>query len=118
MNRARVFCVPSVTVDSGASEGFGMVFAEAQAMGLPVASFETGGIPEAVVHGETGLLARERDTAGLAQNIIALLSDRAMWERFSDAGRRRARELFDIRRQTAALEDIYRAVLHHDVAAA
>lgn len=118
MNRARVFCVPSVTVDSGASEGFGMVFAEAQAMGLPVASFETGGIPEAVLHGETGLLARERDTAGLAQNIIALLSDGSMWERFSDAGRRRARELFDIRRQTAALEDIYRAVLHRDVAAA
>jgi len=118
MNRARVLCVPSVTVDSGASEGFGMVFAEAQAMGLPVASFETGGIPEAVVHGETGLLARERDTAGLAQNIIALLSDHSMWERFSEAGRRRARELFDIRRQTAALEDIYRAVLHHHVAAA
>ncbi len=118
MNRSRVFCVPSVTVDSGASEGFGMVFAEAQAMGLPVASFETGGIPEAVVHGETGLLAHERDTAGLAQNIISLLSDHAMWERFSDAGRRRARELFDLRRQTAALENIYRAVLHHDVAAA
>lgn len=118
MNRARVFCVPSVTVDSGASEGFGMVFAEAQAMGLPVASFTTGGIPEAVLHGKTGLLARERDTAGLAQNIIALLSDSSMWERFSDAGRRRARELFDLRRQTAALEDIYRAVLHRDVVAA
>ena len=118
MNRARVFCVPSVTVDSGASEGFGMVFAEAQAMGLPVASFDTGGIPEAVVHGETGLLARARDTAALAQNIIALLRDGSMWERFSEAGRRRARELFDIRRQTAALEDIYRAVLHRDVAAA
>jgi colanic acid/amylovoran biosynthesis glycosyltransferase len=58
MNRARVLSVPSVTVDSGASEGFGMVFAEAQAVGLPVASFATGGIPEAVVQGETGLLAR------------------------------------------------------------
>jgi glycosyltransferase involved in cell wall biosynthesis len=118
MNRARVFSVPSVTVDSGASEGFGMVFAEAQAMGLPVASFATGGIPEAVVDGGTGLLARERDTAALAQNVIALLSDRSMWERFSEAGQRRARELFDIRRQTAALEDIYRAVLHRDVIAA
>ena len=118
MNRARVFSVPSVTVDSGASEGFGMVFAEAQAMGLPVASFETGGIPEAVVHGETGLLARERDVEGLAHNIIALLSDASMWQRFSEAGRRRTRELFDLRRQTAALEDIYRAVLRREVAVA
>jgi glycosyltransferase involved in cell wall biosynthesis len=117
MNRARVFSVPSVTVDSGASEGFGMVFAEAQAMGLPVATFDTGGISEAVVHGETGLLARERDIAGLAQNIIALLSDRSMWQRLSEAGQRRTRQLFDLRRQTATLEDIYRAVLRRDIAA-
>jgi len=118
MNRARVFCVPSITVDSGASEGFGMVFAEAQAMGLPVASFDAGGVPEAVVHGSTGLLARERDIAGLAHNIVSLLSDGSMWQRFSEAGQRRARELFDIRRQTAGLEEIYRAVLRHDIAAA
>jgi glycosyltransferase involved in cell wall biosynthesis len=118
MNRARVFSVPSMTVASGASEGFGMVFAEAQAMGLPVASFATGGIPEAVVDGETGLLAPERDTAALAQNIIALLNDQSMWDRFGEAGQRRAREFFDIRRQTAALEDIYRSVLHRDLIAA
>lgn len=111
MNRARVLSVPSVTVDSGASEGFGMVFIEAQAMGLPVASFATGGIPEAVVHGETGFLARERDIAGLANNIISLLSEQSTWERFSEAGPRRVREWFDIRRQTAALEGLYRAVL-------
>ena len=116
MNRARVFSVPSATVDSGASEGFGMVFAEAQAMHLPVASFATGGIPEAVVHGETGLLARERDIAGLANNILSLLSDRSMWDRFSEAGQKRARELFDIRRQTVVLEGLYRAVLRRDKA--
>ena len=114
MNEARVLCVPSVTVKSGASEGFGMVFAEAQAMGLPVASFETGGIPEAVGHGTTGLLAAERDVPGLARNIIALLSAGSMWQRFSDAARRRVRERFDLRRQTAALENIYRAVLQRE----
>ena len=118
MNRAGVFCVPSVTIASGASEGFGMVFAEAQAMGLPVASFATGGIPEAVAHGQTGLLAREGDTAELARNIITLLSERSIWGRFSEAGRRRVRELFDLRRQTTALEELYRAVLNREVIAA
>lgn len=44
MNRAKVFCVPSITVETGASEGFGMVFAEANSMGLPVVSFKTGGL--------------------------------------------------------------------------
>ena len=118
MSRARVFSVPSVTVDSGASEAFGMAFAEAQAMGLPVASFATGGVPEAVIHGATGLLAPERDIAALAHNITLLLSDGSMWQRFSEAGQRRVRELFDLRRQTAALEDLYRAVLHRKLIAA
>jgi colanic acid/amylovoran biosynthesis glycosyltransferase len=45
MNRAMVFSVPSVRAASGDGEGFGMVFAEAQAMKLPVASFASGGIP-------------------------------------------------------------------------
>jgi len=43
MNRAQVFSVPSITAESGDSEAFGIVFAEAQAMGLPVVSFATGG---------------------------------------------------------------------------
>jgi colanic acid/amylovoran biosynthesis glycosyltransferase len=118
MNRARVFSVPSVTTDSGASEALGMVFAEAQAMGLPVASFATGGIPEAVADGETGWLAPERDTDALAHHILTLLNERSMWERFSRAGQCRTRELFNLHRQTAALEALYRAVLREDTIAA
>ncbi len=64
MARAAVFCVPSVVAASGDAEGFGMVFIEAQAMGLPVVSTLSGGIPEAVKHGETGLLVTERDPRG------------------------------------------------------
>ena len=40
-----------------------------------------------------------------------------MWQRLSEAGQRRTRQLFDLRRQTATLEDIYRAVLRRDIAA-
>ena len=46
--------MPSKTARSGDSEGFGLVFAEAQAMGLPVVSYKHGGIPEAVEHSKTG----------------------------------------------------------------
>lgn len=114
MNRARVLSVPSITTESGASEGLGMVFLEAQAMGLPVASFATGGISEAVADGIGGLLAREGDVAQLARNISALLRSESLWERFSQAGQRYVRERFDLRRQTAILEGHYRAVLRHD----
>ncbi len=114
MNCARVFSVPSVTSVSGASEGFGIVFAEAQAMGLPVASFATGGIPEVVSHGETGLLAAERDWEGLARHISSLLSNDSLWRRLSAAGQARVRDLFDLRRQTGALEEIYDRVLSEE----
>jgi glycosyltransferase involved in cell wall biosynthesis len=111
MQRSWVFCVPSVTIESGASEGFGLVFAEAQAIGLPVVSFRTGGIPEAVAHGETGLLAPERDLNALSDHLATLLTDLHSWERFSAAGQARVRRLFDIQQQTHILERIYSSIV-------
>lgn len=110
MNRARVFSVPSLRASTGETETFGMVFAEAQSMGLPVASFASGGIPEAVGDGTTGLLAKERDWEALAYNIADLLSSRDKWQRMSDAGQQRVRSLFNLKTQTARLEEIYRRV--------
>jgi len=111
MNKASVFSTPSIVAEAGNTEGFGMVFAEAQAMGLPVASFAIGGIPEAVEHGVTGLLAPERDTNALANNIVTLLTDASMWRRLSAAGQERVKKLFDLEKQTAKLEQIYQEVL-------
>jgi glycosyltransferase involved in cell wall biosynthesis len=115
MRKASVFSTPSVVAESGDAEGFGMVFAEAQAMGLPVASFASGGIPEAVEHGVTGLLAPERDTDVLANNIVTLLTDKSLWRRFRAAGQERVKRLFDLEKQTAKLEQVYEEVLreHH-----
>jgi glycosyltransferase involved in cell wall biosynthesis len=110
MNRAAVFCVPSTTARNGDQEGFGLVFSEAQAMGLPVVSFASAGVPEAVADGETGFLVPERDEAGLARNITLLLTDKQVWQRFSTAGSARVRSQFDLRRQTRVLEEIYASV--------
>jgi len=111
MRQATVFSTPSVPAKAGNTEGFGIVFAEAQAMGLPVASFASGGIPEAVEHGVTGLLAPERDVNALADNILMLLTNQAMWHRFSAAGQERVKRLFDLQKQTAKLEAIYQEVI-------
>jgi glycosyltransferase involved in cell wall biosynthesis len=105
MNRARVFCTPSIM------EGFGMVFAEAQAMGLPVAGFETGGVPEAVANGETGFLVTNGDWRELATKLVLLLKFPSLWEQFSKAAQQRARRLFDIQKLKTALEEIYQSVL-------
>jgi colanic acid/amylovoran biosynthesis glycosyltransferase len=105
MRRAAVFCTPSIT------EGLGIVFLEAQAMGIPVVSFASGGIPEAVAHGVTGLLAPERDIPALASNLLRLLTDRPMRQCFSEAAVRHVRENFDLQKQTALLEDVYDDVI-------
>jgi glycosyltransferase involved in cell wall biosynthesis len=107
MQKAKVFSVPSITIKSGASEGFGMVFAEAQAMGLPVVSFATGGITEAVAHAETGFLVAERDSDGLSAYILRLLEDKTLYQQFSQKGQDRVRRMFNLHHQTRILEDIY-----------
>jgi colanic acid/amylovoran biosynthesis glycosyltransferase len=111
MALAAVFCVPSVVAASGDTEGFGMVFIEAQAMGLPVVSTFSGGIPEAVRDGETGLLVKERDPRGLVHAILRLLQDDELWQRFSLAGRRNVESHFNLARQTGRLEKVFERLL-------
>src|SRR3546814_2402009 len=55
--RATVFCAPSIALANGQAEAFGLALIEAQACGIPVAGFATGGISEAIAHGVPGLLA-------------------------------------------------------------
>ena len=110
MNRASILGTPSVTALDGTVEALPAVCAEAQSMGLPVAGFDSGGISEGVVHGETGVLAAESDDAALAENLRRLLTDRALWRRMSEAGMRRARQRFDLATQARALENLYDAV--------
>jgi glycosyltransferase involved in cell wall biosynthesis len=111
MARAAVFSVPSVVADSGDAEGFGMVFIEAQAMGLPVVSTLSGGIPEAVEHRETGLLVKERNPAALAEAILELMQNDELWHRYSVAGRRRVVDQFNLRHQTERLENVFEQLL-------
>lgn len=107
MNRASVICVPSITVRSGEEEGFGMVCAEAQAVGKPVVAFASGAIPEIIAHGQTGFLVTERDTQQLAAHLISLLQNPELRKRMGLAGRERVLQKFDLAQRTRILEGIY-----------
>jgi len=111
MARSSVLCVPSITAENGVSEAFGLVFIEAQAMGLPVVSFANGGVAEAVADGVTGYLTREKDVEGLAAGITRLLLNPVLWSKFSDAGIARIRSKFDLNVQSGELEKLYEQVL-------
>ena len=83
--RASIFCLPSI------QEGFGIVFLEAMASGLPVVSTTATAIPEVVPHGQAGLLVPPRDPAALAEAMLTLLGDTALRDRCRQFGREHAR---------------------------
>jgi glycosyltransferase involved in cell wall biosynthesis len=112
---ADLLCVPSRTI-GGLAESFGIAFAEAQAMGVPVVSTRTGGIPEAVADGETGLLVPPDDPDALAEAITAIVSDRGLRARFSAAAASRTARLHGLAACTAALEDLYDSTVAEGVA--
>jgi len=93
-----------------AFEGFGLVYLEAGACGKPVIGSRSGGVPDAVIDGQTGLLAPEGDVKATADAIVRVLSDPDLARRLGRAGQERARELsWDAYAQQ--LEGIYQDVL-------
>ena len=116
MQNAEVFALPSQTASSGDSKALGIVFNEASACGIPIVSTLHGGIPEAVLHGETGFLSPEGDAIALANNLDALLSDRTLAKKMGHHGREYVCEEFDICKQTAKLETIYEEVVEQWIA--
>ncbi len=83
---ADVFAHPNRTRLAGLdAEGFGVIFLEAQAVGRPVIAGDSGGSPEALIPGETGLVVDGGDTDAVADAVVELLDDR---ERAAAMGRR------------------------------
>jgi glycosyltransferase involved in cell wall biosynthesis len=92
-----------------AFEGLPVSVMEAMAAGLPVVATSVGGIPEAVVEGETGCLVPPRDSQGLAVAVVALARDRALRSRMGRAAKERSR-VFDIRTAVQEQQSAYAAV--------
>jgi glycosyltransferase involved in cell wall biosynthesis len=78
-----VFALPSE------GEGFGLVFVEAMAHGLPCVCVQAGAAPEVVRDGVTGLVARPRDVADLADKLMVLAKNSTIRGRLGGAARQR-----------------------------
>jgi glycosyltransferase involved in cell wall biosynthesis len=76
-------------------ESFGLTALEAMNCGVPVIASDVGGLPEVIVHGETGYLLPVGDIEGMAAKAVELLSDPARHSLFRTQARRRAEQHFD-----------------------
>jgi glycosyltransferase involved in cell wall biosynthesis len=103
-----------VFVSSPSSEGLGNAAIEAMAAGLPVVSVRTGGIPEVVVDGETGLLTEPGDPAALTAAMLRLARDPMLRRQMGEAGRSRATDEFAEAGMLSRTAKVYREVLCSD----
>jgi phosphatidylinositol alpha-1,6-mannosyltransferase len=87
-------------------EGFGIVYLEAGLLGRPVVGSRTGGVPEAVLDGRTGLLVTPDDPTALADAIQKLMDDPELASRLGFEGRKRAEHEFDPALQFKSLTDL------------
>jgi len=102
---ADLFLLPSE------QESFGLVALEAMSCRVPVVGAAVGGLPEVVIHGETGYLAPVGEIRAMAEGAIELLTKAPRHAQFADAGRSRAVSAFDAAKIIPQYEALYERLL-------
>jgi glycogen(starch) synthase len=105
MNKATIVVMPS------RSEGFPMVALEAAQMARPIVATPVGGLPESVVHQQTGLLVEPEDSVALAEAIAFLLSHPDIARQMGQAGRSRALDIFSLENFVDSYDRLYRRLV-------
>jgi len=110
MNTLDIVVLPSTTH----LEGFSRVIIEAMASSKPVIATDSGGNPEAIENGTTGILVPAEDSNRLAASILDLVQDEDKRKRMGAAGKQRAERLFSIEKNISRIEQTYEDLLCSD----
>lgn len=108
---ASVFVLPAVVDQRGDTEGLGVVLLEAMNYHLPVIGSALGGIPDIVLHEQTGLLVPQKDPQALADALLRLADDSGLATQLAEAGHRYALEHFSWPVITDRWEECYAAAI-------
>jgi glycosyltransferase involved in cell wall biosynthesis len=103
LQAADIFALASTTDAQGATDVFPTVILEAMASARPVVSTRLAGIPELVIHGETGMLTPPGDSTALGEMLGHLLCDPDLRLRLGHAGRARIEQHFRVEQTVAPL---------------
>lgn len=94
------------------AEGLGVATLKAAAAAVPVVGFAAGGLPEAVIDAETGMLVPPEDTDALAAALATLIDDPGLRHRMGAAGQRRMQKEFSIATMADRHVNLYETVLN------
>ncbi|HUI25385.1 MAG TPA: glycosyltransferase family 4 protein, partial [Candidatus Kryptonia bacterium] len=100
-----------IVVHASVDEPFGRILIEAGAAALPVVAYASGGVPEIVVHEQTGLLAAAGDRSALALGVVRLIRTPALARTLGRAARVRVEQQFEVGRLTREIEEVFRRAL-------
>jgi len=111
LNVASCFLMPNRELPNGDVEGFGIVFLEAAIHSVPAVAGATGGVPEAVLNGKTGLIVNPTDERVIAKAILKLLKDPLFRKELGENARERALEELSWQKQALKLRDFLSELL-------
>jgi len=103
LQRSTCMALPCVVAADGNVDALPTVLLEAMAAGCPCVSTRVSGVPEILVHEESGLLVEPSDVRGLAAALARIVGDAALRQRLSQNARRRAEEHFNLAKNVGRL---------------
>lgn len=101
-----IFLMTSV-YDGKRREAFGIATLEAQAMGLPVVAFDSGGVAETIIDTKTGFLVSEKEIEEMAGCIEILINDDQLYQRMSESAINNVANNFDITQTSEKFNSLY-----------
>lgn len=107
LQAADIFLMPNRRINSGDLEGFGIVFLEANACGVPVIGGNDGGVPEAIDHGRSGFVVDAETPVPVTEALDRLMGDPALRERMGAEGRKRVVEHYSWDRMAERFKDCF-----------
>ncbi|MCC1484912.1 glycosyltransferase [Winogradskyella immobilis] len=106
LSESLAFIQHSITAANGDMEGTPVAVLEASISGLPVIATKHAGIPDVIVHGETGLLCEEHDVGMMSMNMLKLLDSADYAKQLGTAGKAHILASYNMKRHIQVLQDI------------
>ena len=106
-----IYSFSDIAVLSSWSEGLPQSLIQAMAAGVPVVATTVGGVPEVVIHEETGILVEAGDSEGLAEGIIRLLKNPELCKRLTEKAKQYVMDKYTMEHMIEKIEALYLELL-------